>query len=54
MRFISGTFEAHVDLETRLAEFHGRQAGMIFSSAYATTMGVLRFLRQVGHPWSLM
>ena len=41
VRFISGSFQAHVELEMRLAEFHGRQAGMIFSSAYATTMGVL-------------
>ena len=41
VRFISGSFRAHVDLEKRLAEFHSRQAGMIFSSAYATTMGVL-------------
>lgn len=41
VRFISGTYQAHVDLEGRLAAFHGRQAGMVFSSAYATTMGVL-------------
>lgn len=41
VRFISGTYQAHVDLEGRLAAFHDRQAGMIFSSAYATTMGVL-------------
>ena len=32
---------SHVRLESRLAEFHNRQAAMIFSSAYATTMGVL-------------
>jgi glycine C-acetyltransferase len=41
VRFISGTWEAHVALEQRLAEFHGRAAAMIFSSAYATVMGVL-------------
>ena len=41
VRFISGSYQAHTELEKRLAEFHGRQAGMIFSSAYATTMGVL-------------
>jgi glycine C-acetyltransferase len=41
VRFISGSYQAHIELEKRLAEFHGRQAGMIFSSAYATTMGVL-------------
>lgn len=41
VRFISGTHAPHVELEARLAAFHGREAGMIFSSAYATVMGVL-------------
>jgi glycine C-acetyltransferase len=41
VRFIAGTSEPHVELERRLAAFHGREAGMIFSSAYATVMGVL-------------
>jgi len=41
VRFISGTFAPHVELEAKLAAFHGRPAGMIFSSAYATVMGVL-------------
>ena len=41
VRFISGTWAAHAALERRLAEFHGRAAAMIFSSAYATVMGVL-------------
>jgi glycine C-acetyltransferase len=41
VRFISGTYEAHVELERRLAAFHGREAAMIMSSAYATTLGVL-------------
>ncbi|NPE28282.1 aminotransferase class I/II-fold pyridoxal phosphate-dependent enzyme [Methanococcoides sp. SA1] len=41
VRFISGTHLPHVQLESRLAEFHGRQAAMIFSAAYATIMGVL-------------
>jgi glycine C-acetyltransferase len=41
VRFISGTYEPHTELEKRLATFHGREAGMIFSSAYATIMGVL-------------
>jgi len=40
-RFISGTFRPHIELEERLARFHGREAGMIFSSGYATVMGVL-------------
>jgi glycine C-acetyltransferase len=41
VRFISGTWSAHIALEQRLAQFHGREAGMVFSSAYATMMGVL-------------
>ncbi len=41
VRFISGTYAPHVALERRLAAFHGREAGMIFSSAYATMVGIL-------------
>ena len=41
VRFIGGTFAPHVELERRLASFHAREAAMIFSSAYATVMGVL-------------
>ncbi len=41
VRFISGTYAPHVELERRLAAFHGRQAGMIFSAAYATVMGTI-------------
>jgi len=41
VRFISGTYQAHIDLEKKLAEFHSRGAAMIFSSAYVTSMGVI-------------
>jgi glycine C-acetyltransferase len=41
VRFISGTYAPHVELERRLAAFHSREAGMIFSSAYATVVSVL-------------
>lgn len=41
VRFISGSLKIHRDLEQALAEFHGREAGMIFSSAFATNMAVL-------------
>ena len=44
VRFISGTYAPHVELERRLAAFHGREAGMIFSSAYATVVGVITSL----------
>ncbi len=41
VRFINGTYQAHMELEKRLASFHDREEGMIFSSAYATTLGVI-------------
>jgi glycine C-acetyltransferase len=41
VRFISGSWSHHTFLERRLARFHGREAAMLFSSAYATVMGVL-------------
>ena len=41
VRFISGTWGPHVELERALAAFHGRPAAMLFSSAYATVVGVL-------------
>lgn len=44
VRFISGSYLPHVELEARLAAFHGREAAMIFSSAYATVLSVLSVL----------
>lgn len=41
VRFISGTYQAHIQLEQQLAEFHQREAAMLFSSAYAAMTGVL-------------
>ncbi|HKK67815.1 MAG TPA: aminotransferase class I/II-fold pyridoxal phosphate-dependent enzyme [Bacteroidales bacterium] len=41
VRFISGTYDLHVELEKRLAKLHNRESGMIFSSAYVTSMGVI-------------
>ena len=41
VRFISGTYKAHTDLEAELARFHNKDAGMLFSSAYVTSLGVL-------------
>lgn len=41
VRFISGTYQPHIELERKLAAFHGREAAMLMSSAYATVMGVL-------------
>lgn len=41
VRFISGTYDIHLELEQALAAFHGREEAMIFSSAYATIMGTI-------------
>ena len=41
VRFIVGTHTPHVELEHALAAFHGREEGMIFSSAFAAVMGTL-------------
>ena len=41
VRFIVGTHTPHVELEREVAAFHGREEGMIFSSAYAAVVGTL-------------
>jgi glycine C-acetyltransferase len=41
VRFISGTYQSHIELEQKLAAFHGRESAMLFSSAYTTMTGVL-------------
>jgi glycine C-acetyltransferase len=41
VRFISGTYKHHIELEEKLAKFHGKESGMIFSSGYVTSLGVL-------------
>lgn len=44
VRFISGTYEPHVVLEKRLAQFHGREDCMITSAAYTSVLGVITSL----------
>ncbi len=41
VRFISGTYAPHVELEKKIASFLGREAAMLFSSAYVTSLGVI-------------
>lgn len=41
VRFISGTYKHHISLENRIAQFHRKEAALLFSSAYVTSMGVI-------------
>jgi len=41
VRFISGTYRPHIELEQKLAKFHRRESAMLFSSAYTTMVAVL-------------
>lgn len=44
VRFISGTMKIYKDLEASIATFHNREAGMVFSSAFAANLAVLACL----------
>ncbi|MFN3284185.1 MAG: aminotransferase class I/II-fold pyridoxal phosphate-dependent enzyme, partial [Pseudothermotoga sp.] len=44
VRFISGTYLPHRELEKKLAQFHSREDAMIFSAAYVTVIGVISSL----------
>lgn len=44
VRFICGTCEVHTELEKSLADFHGREACMLTSSAYTTVLGAVSCL----------
>jgi len=44
VRFISGTYSTHIELEQTLARFHGKEAAMLFSAAYMATLGCLSSL----------
>ncbi|MBC7194181.1 MAG: aminotransferase class I/II-fold pyridoxal phosphate-dependent enzyme [Caldisericia bacterium] len=41
VRFISGTYDVHKNLEERIAKFHKREDAIIFSSAYGCVLGTL-------------
>ncbi|WP_041081214.1 aminotransferase class I/II-fold pyridoxal phosphate-dependent enzyme [Thermotoga profunda] len=44
VRFISGTYLPHRELEKQLARFHSREDAMIYSAAYVTVIGVISSL----------
>jgi len=41
VRFISGTYIYHKELEKRIAKFHNKEDSIIFSSAYSCVLGTL-------------
>ena len=51
VRFIDGTFSAHVELEERIAAFMGRPAAKIFNSAYTTNLGLALALQNSKTFW---
>ena len=51
VRFIDGTFAAHVELEERIAAFCGRPAAKIFNSAYTTNLGLALALQNKKTFW---
>ncbi len=51
VRFIDGTFQAHVDLEQRIAAFTGRPAAKIFNSAYTSNLGLALALQNKKTFW---
>lgn len=44
VRFISGTYQPHIDLERKLAGFHERADSIVYSSAYAAVVSCLSTL----------
>lgn len=40
-RFLNGTLDLHYTLEAQLAEFFGKQAGLVFTTGYQASLGAL-------------
>ncbi|MGE5498957.1 MAG: aminotransferase class I/II-fold pyridoxal phosphate-dependent enzyme, partial [Syntrophothermus sp.] len=47
-RYLTGTIDLHVELETKLAKFFGKEACLLFSTGYQTAQGVIPTLVQRG------
>jgi len=43
-RFLNGTLDLHEQLETRLAEFFGKEAALVFSTGYQANLGLISCL----------
>ncbi len=44
VRFISGTLKIYKDLESEISKFHKKESAMLFSSGFATNLGVIQAL----------
>ncbi len=47
-RYLTGTLDLHIELESRLAKFFGKEACLLFSTGYQTGQGVIATLVQRG------
>ncbi len=47
-RFLNGTLDLHIELESRLADFMGRDACVLFSTGYMTNEGVIQAVTAKG------
>jgi len=47
-RYLTGTLDLHVELESRLAKFMGKEACLLFSTGFQTAQGVIPTLVQKG------
>ena len=47
-RFLNGTLELHVELETRLAKFMKKEAALVYSTGYLTNLGSISALSDKG------
>ncbi|NND71865.1 MAG: pyridoxal phosphate-dependent aminotransferase family protein [Rhodothermales bacterium] len=43
-RFLNGTLDLHIELESRLADFMGKEACVLFSTGYMTNQGLIQSL----------
>ena len=47
-RYLTGTLDLHIELETRLAKFFNKEAVLLFSTGYQTAQGIIPTLVQRG------
>jgi len=41
-RFLNGTLDIHIELESRLAEFVGKEAALVFATGYQSNLGAIQ------------